>query len=433
MRFSSLQPPSRAWRGCSPRRCRPIKRVLIIHGGPEAFPGNARFDAAITSVLFSHPAFEVDYYAEFLENEEFGELADSSLRDYIRTKFRDRPLDVVIVNTAPAVEFALRYRTELFPDVPIVFVASTPPAEVLRGEIPGVTGVVRDPSQTETLELALKLHPGTRRVHVVAYAPAVDGYQERVVAALAGVSPGVKHTYANEPTLTEALATIRQLPADSLLFFARYSPSPSVGRVIMPDEVLAQIAAVSPVPIYNSSESNIGSGVLGGMMRSEVKTAIRVGEITVRILEGAKPEDIPIEAASMSPIFDWRQMQRAGASLRRRCRSAEIRFRVQTVWELYGRYIMDDRGGRRPAAVDRRAALAAHAPAPRRKHHPGTRSLAAHQLRPHPAHGRPADQRPGSSPRRHRPRSARRRQPEAGLRFNGREQSQGGRGQHPGC
>ena len=76
---------------------RPIKRVLMIHAGPEAFPGNTRFDEVITKVLYSHPSIEVDYYAEFLEYEEFGVAADTSLRDYIRMKFRDRPLDALIV------------------------------------------------------------------------------------------------------------------------------------------------------------------------------------------------------------------------------------------------------------------------------------------------------------------------------------------------
>ena len=34
----------------------PVKRVLIIHGGPESFPGNAEFDATIRQSLYSHPA-----------------------------------------------------------------------------------------------------------------------------------------------------------------------------------------------------------------------------------------------------------------------------------------------------------------------------------------------------------------------------------------
>ena len=75
---------------------RPIKRVLTIHAGAEAYPSNTKFDEVIRKVLYSHPTIEVDYYAEFLEFEEFGAAADTPLRDYIRVKFRDRPLDALV-------------------------------------------------------------------------------------------------------------------------------------------------------------------------------------------------------------------------------------------------------------------------------------------------------------------------------------------------
>ena len=318
---------------------RPIKRVLTIHAGAEAFPGSARFDETITKVLYAHPDFEIDYYVEFLENEEFGETADVALRDYIRTKFRGRPPDIVIANTVPALQFALRHRAELFPGVPVVFVAAAPPAALLRREIPGVTGMVRDPSQTETIELALRLHPATTRVHVVAYAPAVVGYQQRVQAQLKAISQRITVTFANEPTLEEALTVVKDLPADSLLLYARYSPV-TKGRVIFPDEMLPQIAEASPVPIYSAIETNLDKGVVGGMMRSEIATAVRLGEITLRILEGEKPENIPIESIRMAPIFDWRQMQRWGIDPASLPPGADIRFREPSAWDRYGGYII---------------------------------------------------------------------------------------------
>ena len=327
---------ARAQPSTSPR---PIKRVLTIHAGAEAYPGSARLDETITRVLYAHPDIEVDYYVEFLENEEFGETADTSLRDYIRMKFRNRPLDVIIVNAAPAVQFALRHRAELFPGVPMVFIAAAPPAELLRREIPGATGMVRDQSTVETLDLALKLHPGTRRVHVVAYAPAVVGYQQRVHAPLKPITQRVTLTFANEPTLAEALAVIKQLPADSLVLYARYSPT-TKGRVIFPDEMLPQFAAASPVPIYSAIETNLNKGVVGGMMRSEIGTAMRLGEMTLRILEGEKPENIPIEATRMAPIFDWRQLQRWGIDESLLPQGADVRFREPTVWELYRNYVI---------------------------------------------------------------------------------------------
>ena len=56
-------------------------------------------------------------------------------------------------------------------------------------------------------------------------------------------------TYSNEPTLPEMLAALKTLPADSLIFYVRYSPV-TKGRVIFPDEMLPEIAEAAPVPIY---------------------------------------------------------------------------------------------------------------------------------------------------------------------------------------
>ena len=175
--------------------------------------------------------------------------AYASLRDYIRIKFRDLRLDLVIANAAPALQFVLRYRDELFPGVPW----SLPPRRC-RGGAPGRgrgrhrhlaravpgrnTGTgAEDPSSDEAL-------------HVIAYAPAVDGFQQRVRATLARVLEACEVTYSNEPTLPEMLATSGQLPADSLIFYVRYSPV-TKGRVIFPDEMLPEIAEAAPVPIYS--------------------------------------------------------------------------------------------------------------------------------------------------------------------------------------
>ena len=254
-------------------------------------------------------------------------------------KFRDRPLDALIANGAPAVQFALQHRAELFPDVPIVFVSATTPREVLEGKVARVTGVLRGPSHVETLDLALKLHPATRRIHVVAYAPNFESYQEGVKSALAAFSSRVTLTYGNEPSLPEMLATLKTLPADSLILYARYSRG-TRGRVIFPDELLPEIAEAAPVPIYCSLDTYIGMGVVGGMMRSEISIATRVGEATLRILEGAKPEDIPIEAARVSPIFDWRQVQRWRIDASLLPVGSVIMFREPSDWDRYGGYII---------------------------------------------------------------------------------------------
>jgi signal transduction histidine kinase len=314
------------------------KRVLIVHGGPESFIGNDIFDNRLRAVLFAHQTLQVEAHSEYLENEEFGDVASSSLREYLRLKFAAGRPDLVIANAAPAVEFVLQNRDALFPHAPVAFISASEPAGLRDGTLHGVTGVLRYTSQAETVDMALRLHPQTTRLHVVAYAPAVDGFQERVLSALAGFSQRLQLTFANEPSLPEMLAVIKTLPADSLIFWVRYSPV-TTGRVIHPHEFLPTVSAIAQVPIYASLDNTLGNGVLGGMMRDNGGDATKLGEMALRILEGRAPESMPLEAAEVQAVFDWRQLQRWGIKESALPPGAETRYREPGIWQLYGGYI----------------------------------------------------------------------------------------------
>jgi signal transduction histidine kinase len=92
--------------------------------------------------------------------------------------------------------------------------------------------------------------------------------------------------------------------------------------------------------VYGTSAFYIGSGIVGGVLRSTNETATRVGEMTRRRLTGARAQDIPVEAARVVPTFDWRQVQRWGIDPSRLPAGADIRFRTPTPWETYRHYIV---------------------------------------------------------------------------------------------
>ena len=111
--------------------------------GSPSFPGTPALDAAIQDTLVRQTEVPVNHSAEFLESEQFPpETASLALRDYIAKKFQGRRIDLVIANASGALQFALRFRDELFPGAPIVFSAVTirrQPCLIARPQAP--TGV----------------------------------------------------------------------------------------------------------------------------------------------------------------------------------------------------------------------------------------------------------------------------------------------------
>jgi len=352
---------------------RSVRTALAVHYSSEDYPSNPVVDAAIRQVLHAHDEAPVDYFAEYLESDRFpGEEATLAFRDYLQRKYQGRRIDVVLAITDPALQFVLQYRDQLFPGVPIVASAGSTLGPHLATA--GVTGTTWRAADVETIELALSLHPSTQRVFVVAQ-ELTDGYLEGVQAALAKSAEGVELSFIQERSVSGLLAAVRAVPPNSLIHFIRFSRQ-DPGNVMFPLEVVRMVAEASPVPVYASTDSFVGTGVVGGMVRLAPGIGTRVGEIALQVLDGTRAQDIPIEQVPPVPTFDWRQMQRWNIDPSLLPPGSDIRFKVPTAWELYRWYIVSalsllalqslliaglvfERRRRRQAEVDSRRNLAA--------------------------------------------------------------------------
>jgi signal transduction histidine kinase len=314
------------------------KNVLVLHFGAESFPANPLIDQGIHDAFVAHPEIPISYYAEYLESDLITSRdLTPAFKDYLRRKFAGIPIDVVIANSDPVLRFALTYRAELFPDAPIVVWGLRLPDAATRNAGAGITGVQIGVNYADTLKFALALQPELRRVFVVANNP--DPAVTSTARGRLEQVPGVTLTYLDATTVRDLEKAVRAVPAGTAIIYlwhAQFQP----GEVIYTDEVGRRVTRVSPVPVYGASELLFGHGLVGGVVRSSQETGARVGELAVRVLGGTRPQDIPFELARVSPIVDWRELQRWNIPTSRLPPGTEIRFRELTSWERYRAYIL---------------------------------------------------------------------------------------------
>ena len=316
-----------------------VRTVLTITLGAENFPANPILDAGIREALASKTDLPIDVFTEYLESDAFpGEDASVALRDYIRRKYAGRRIDVVIAISDSVLAFVRHYRADLFPDAVIISSGLALANEGFTGVDAGVTGLRVGIAHVETLQLALTLQPSTHEVFIVAHGRDAQTL-DAIRSELRGVTGSVKLTYLAAETIPELLAAVRTAPPGSvILYIWHHQQEP--GHVVYPDEVARLVAQAASVPVYGTSDFYVGSGVVGGVVRSTRETGTRLGQMALRILTGTRARDIPIETARTVPILDWRQLRRWGISEARVSAGTQIRFKEPGVWDRYKFYIV---------------------------------------------------------------------------------------------
>lgn len=313
------------------------KRVVAIYWDNKDFRGNILFDESFQKVLNSSPFPNLEYYPEYLESTRFpDEEHTAAFHEYLKRKYADRRIDVVVAMTDTPLSFLLKYRHDLFTNCPIVFVATAFPGPEEYAVVRDMTGIVVQTSQQETVDLALRLHPDTQQLFVISGSLEHDNRYEAIARQeLAGYENRLRINYLTDLPLNELIATTRTLPPRSIGLYIWQKTTDDQGRTLETFEVLQRFAPTSSVPLYGLGIGNVGLGLVGGYVQGPDRNGERMGQMVVSILNGEKARDIPVEPAPNGPVFDWRQLKRWGIDESQLPVGSIVRFKEFSFWEQY--------------------------------------------------------------------------------------------------
>jgi len=319
----------------------PQRAVLALYGSRPDLPSNVIVDEIIRSTLERELGPRLDFYAEFLDTARWPEgEAQVAVHEFIRRKYAQRKLSVIIAVARPAINFMRIYGDELFPGVPIVAYGDS---DVLRNWEPGrpITGSLAKIELSATVELILRLQPGTREILVISGASDSDRWrQSDARRQLDRLEKRVKLTYMDAGSVQDFVRTVAQVPDGTVIFFLTMYQD-SAGNKLLSHEVLARIAKEARVPVYNQTATHVGLGIVGGVVFDPEILGRETAQLTLRLLRGERVQDLPIqESKSIFPMVDWRQLRRWKLDEKRLPAGTVVRFREPSAWESYKGYMI---------------------------------------------------------------------------------------------
>ena len=322
---------------CSVTAAGETKRVLVVYPTSDGQPGVLRFQESLRLGLMNGPTARFEVFNEYLDSARFpDERYQSHLADFLRTKYLGREPDVIIPALAPSLDFVLKYRDNLFPGVPVVFGAIDKHEAEARTLGKGVLGIPMTVDLEPTLDLALRLHPDTRRVVVVSGKSRLDAYwAEEARRAFRRYETKLDFVYLTGLPLNDLLREVANLPDRSVVYYLHVLED-GLGNAYIPADVARRISAAANAPVYGHYSTYVGGGIVGGcIVRFETEGA-NAADIALRILAGQEPESIRLSETTKNPtVVDWSQLKRWGIGEERLPPDTIILNKPPNFWDLY--------------------------------------------------------------------------------------------------
>src|SRR6516225_3704673 len=318
------------------------RRVLVLSDlGTVSSPGFAEIDQALFAGLQKSP-YQIEFYQETLELTLFPD-DDSQRRfreEFIR-KYSGRKPDVIIAAGSDSLKFIAESHERFLRDTPIIFCTilwEVPDQLKLDMHFTGVVGRLRP---EETLDAALRLLPGTKHVVVTGGMGKFDYRWEGIAKkSFHNYESKLDFTYLTDLTMPALLERLRNLPNNTIVFHTAISQDAAGEHFIDSAQAVPLLASAANAPVFVVDDVDLTGGTVGGDLVNWADDARVAAGMVVRVLNGEKPQDIPIVTSNSAYMFDWRALRRWGLKESDLPLGSVVLNRPPTMWESYKRYII---------------------------------------------------------------------------------------------
>ena len=312
------------------------KNVLILHSLEANAPVFVGTDKGLLETLRSGGISGMNQFFESLDlrrnpGPEHRKLA----AEQMRMRYSHRKLDMIITMYPEALEFVVNDDRGTYADVPILALYLPEEIKLPKTDSPTVGHFPRT-DIIGTLEIALKLVPGAKRVYIVSGAHEVDRrVEDQARRDFKRWEGRLEFLYLSHMPFEDMLAAISSTPTGSIILVLAFSQDVTGKRQTTP-EVVQRLSQVSTGPIFGVLDATLGHGMVGGSLINFERIGAKAGELVLDILRGTPTTKSISGFLDVPPVamFDWRQLTRWNLSESALPKGSIVVNREFTFWDL---------------------------------------------------------------------------------------------------
>jgi signal transduction histidine kinase len=315
-----------------------VRRVAVFYELGLSSPAVALLDREMRAVL-DNSRYQIELYPEYLETTLFDEPVEQQQfrESYIR-KYQNRRPDIIIALGPSPLRFIVDTHEKFFAGIPIVFGGTSDQQADNPTLDSHFTGCWTNFEPGKTLDVALRLQPGSRHVVVVGGISNFDKHLEAIFRErLHGYEASMDFTYLTDLEMPTLLGRLKHLPDHTIVLYTHLGKDARGIRYVGASQAGPMIADAANAPVFGPSDVDLGRGQVGGYLHSFAQEGKIVGMMAVRILNGERTKDIPIVRGVNAYKFDWRALRRWRFREIDLPPGSEVLFRPPTLWQRTSR------------------------------------------------------------------------------------------------
>lgn len=256
----------------------------------------------------------IEYDVAYMYSNARGEASVDMFYSFMKKRLSNiTKYEAILLGDDAALEFAIKYQNELFPNIPMVFFGiNNYSLAVQAAKNPFMTGLYENDYLEETLNLAMALFP-ERKTLIGLHDQSLAGKTDiNIFWSFREKYKDYAFVDLDTSTLSQAdlIFLLGELPKDSILFYMTcYSDKQSNIYSVL-SRTSTVVRSVS-VPIFRNYVGGEANGILGGVHMDVEEQCVKAGKMVAEAIVKGNIEEMPlIDYTASRTSFDYTLMKK---------------------------------------------------------------------------------------------------------------------------
>lgn len=283
------------------------KKILLINSYHQGYSWTDSISSGVIRAVKELPDYTL--FIESLNSKQFGQSKFGIEKEYFSQKYSGTSFCGVLVSDNDALDFAIQYKNELFPDVPVVYVGISNPEEYkLEGSM--VYGIKETGDSKQVLSLIRQLLPESRRVFVIADKTTNGMLQRKEYTENARSINDFTVSFPPVVDLDSIYHAVQTGEKFDAIFYVGISQDKN-GQLVNPLPVVEKISRLATVPVFTNDPQDTYTGILGGLFRFGEHHGKAAARLLVSLLNSEQPDTFRhINTTAQRFFFDKRMLDK---------------------------------------------------------------------------------------------------------------------------